>query len=109
MLFRMLSFGVFYIVMSSYSAQSAFSQVSSDQEACAKAMSGWSAQEKADLCKIGGTLDTAKCAKAMTGWSEKEKADLCKNGGTFDTAKCAKAMGGRSKQERIDLCSKSQK
>jgi hypothetical protein len=45
----------------------------------------------------------------MTGWSEKEKADLCKNGGTLDTAKCAKAMSGRSKQERIDLCSKSQK
>ena len=82
MLFRMLTLGVFYIVMGSYSAQSAFSQVSSDQEACAKAMSGWSAQEKADLCKNGGTLETAKCAKAMS---------------------------GRSKQERIDLCSKSQK
>ena len=109
MLLRILSVGVCCIVMGSYSVESAFSQVSSGQEACAKAMSGWSAQERADLCKNGGTLETAECAKAMSGWSAQERAELCKNGATLDTAKCAKAMSGRSKQERIDLCSKSQK
>ena len=99
-----LAFSLTCVAAGQLIAPTAYAQASSGPAECASNV-GFSIQHKDDLCKNGGTLETAKCANGVN-FSIQHKVDLCKNGGTLETAKCANNVGF-SIQQKIDRCSRS--
>ncbi len=95
---------VSWIALGSHSIQSAKAQAPAGPAACANSVYGISQQQKVDVCRNGGTLETAKCVTSVYGLDTQQKIDLCKNGGTSETAKCATSVYGISQQQKVDVC-----
>jgi len=106
-MYRSLLFCVSCVAIGQLNLQPARAQGSSGPAECANSANGFSSEQRVELCKNGGTLETAKCANSANGFSSEQRVELCKNGGTLETAKCAGSANGLSSAQRLKLCSKS--
>jgi len=107
-MYRSLLFCIFCIAIGKLNVQPARAQASSGPAECANSASGFSTEQRVEICKNGGTLETAKCANSASGFSREQRVELCKNGGTLETGRCANGASGFSDAQRVKLCSKSQ-
>ena len=103
-------FCVACIAVGEFIIQPAHGQISSGPAECANSTPSYlSSDQRVQLCKNGGTLETAKCANSAPSYlSSDQRVQLCKNGGTLETAKCANsAPSYLSSDQRVQLCSKN--